>query len=288
MTKLAFLGLGAMGAPMAARLIDAGHEVTVWNRSRARAEAVEGAARVAATPADAAQGVEAAITMVATPDAVRDVLFGDDGLAAALAPGATAIDMSTIGPDHVTALAAQMPDGVELIDVPVMGGVKDAVAGTLTLYFGASEAAFARWSEVLSPLGPALHLGPVGSGQAMKLVGNSTLAGLMSLTGEALALGDGFGLDGGQVIAALLESPIGPALKRKLDKIEADHYEASFRLALMRKDMGLVTEAAARRDVAAPVVGAAARWMAQAEADGLGDLDYSAVVAEIRGRDATG
>jgi 3-hydroxyisobutyrate dehydrogenase-like beta-hydroxyacid dehydrogenase len=122
----------------------------------------------------------------------------------------------------------------------------------------------------------------------MKLVGNSTLAGLMSLTGEALALGDGFGLDGGQVIAALLDSPIGPAVRRKLDKIESDRYEASFRLALMRKDMGLVTDAAARRDVTAPVVRAAAGWMERAEADGLGDLDYSAVVAEIRGRDATG
>ena len=83
-------------------------------------------------------------------------------------------------------------------------------------------------------------------------------------------------------------SPIGPAVRRKLDKIESDRYEASFRLALMRKDMGLVTDAAARRDVTAPVVGAAAAWMERAEADGLGDLDYSAVVAEIRGRDATG
>lgn len=288
MTKLAFLGLGAMGAPMAARLIDAGHEVTVWNRTRARAEAVEGAARVADSPADAAEGVEAAITMVATPDAVREVLLGDDGLAAALAPGTTAIDMSTIGPDHVTALAAEMPDGVDLIDVPVMGGVKDAVGGTLTLYFGASEAAFARWSEVLAPLGRPLHLGPVGAGQAMKLVGNSTLAGLMSLSGEALALGDAFGLAQEQVVAALLDSPIGPALKRKLDKIEADRYEASFKLALMRKDMGLVMDAAERRDREVPVVGAAAGWMRRAQDDGLGDLDYSAVVAEIRGRAATG
>lgn len=288
MTKLAFLGLGAMGAPMAARLIDAGHEVTVWNRTRARAEAVEGAARVADSPADAAEGVEAAITMVATPDAVREVLLGDDGLAAALAPGTTAIDMSTIGPDHVTALAAEMPEGVDLIDVPVMGGVKDAVGGTLTLYFGASEDAFARWSEVLAPLGRPLHLGPVGAGQAMKLVGNSTLAGLMSLSGEALALGDAFGLAQEQVVAALLDSPIGPALKRKLDKIEADRYEASFKLALMRKDMGLVMDAAERRDREVPVVGAAAGWMRRAQDDGLGDLDYSAVVAEIRGRAATG
>jgi 3-hydroxyisobutyrate dehydrogenase-like beta-hydroxyacid dehydrogenase len=274
-----------MGAPMAARLIAAGHAVTVWNRTRARAEAVDGVARVAGSPADAAAGADAAITMLATPDVVREVLLGPDGVAAALEPGATVIDMSTIGPDHAAALAGDMPDGVAFIDVPVMGGVKDAVGGTLTLYFGADEAAFGRWSEVLAPLGRAVRLGPVGSGQAMKLVANSTLAGLMSLTGEALALGDRLGLDEAQVLAALLDSPIGPAVRRKLDKIETDRYTASFRLALMRKDMGLVTEAAARRQATIPLLEAAAGWMAKAEDDGLGDLDYSAVVAEIRGRE---
>ena len=288
MARLAFLGLGAMGAPMATRLIDAGHDVTVWNRTRQRAEAVDGAARVADSPADAAAGSEAAITMLATPDVVRDVLLGPDGVAAALPPGAIVIDMSTIGPDHAVALAGDMPDGVTFIDVPVMGGVKDAVGGTLTLYFGADETAFARWGAVLAPLGRPVRLGPVGAGQAMKLVANSTLAGLMSLTGEALALGDRFGLDETQVLAALLDSPIGPAVKRKLDKIETDRYTASFKLALMRKDMGLVTEAAGRRDATIPLVTAAAGWMARAQEDGLGELDYSAVVAAIRGRPASG
>lgn len=288
MARLAFLGLGAMGAPMAARLIDAGHDVTVWNRTRERAEAIKGAARVADSPADAAAGVEAAITMLATPDVVREVLLGPEGAAGALGPGATVIDMSTIGPDHAIALAGDMPDGAAFIDVPVMGGVKDAVDGTLTLYFGSDEAAFVRWSEVLAPLGRPVHLGPIGAGQAMKLVANSTLAGLMSLTGEALALGDRFGLDDEHVLAALLDSPIGPAVKRKLDKIESDHYTASFKLALMRKDMGLVTAAAKRRDATIPLVEAAAGWIALAHQDGLGDLDYSAVVAEIRGRQASG
>jgi 3-hydroxyisobutyrate dehydrogenase-like beta-hydroxyacid dehydrogenase len=285
--RLAFLGLGAMGAPMAARLIEAGHAVTLWNRTRARAEAIDGAERVAVSPADAATGADAVITMLATPDVVREVLLGADGVATALAPGATVIDMSTIGPDHAVALAGDMPDGVAFIDVPVMGGVRDAVGGTLTLYFGSDEAAFARWGEVLAPLGRPLRLGPLGSGQAMKLVANSTLAGLMSLTGEALALGDRLGLDEGQVLAALLDSPIGPAVRRKLDKIESDRYTASFRLALMRKDMGLVTDAAGRREATIPLLEAAAGWMAKAEAAGHGDLDYSAVVAEIRGREPT-
>src|SRR3954454_4537633 len=185
MANLAFLGLGAMGAPMAARLAGAGHAVTVWSRTRSRAEAVEGAARVAASPAEAAAGAEAAITMLATPEAVREVTLGSGGLAGALVPGAPLIDMSTIGPDHAAALAAELPAGVELLDVPVLGGVKDATEGTLRLYFGATDEAFARWSDVLAPLGKPVHVGPPGAGQALKLVANSTLAGLMSLIGEA-------------------------------------------------------------------------------------------------------
>jgi 3-hydroxyisobutyrate dehydrogenase len=287
MAALAFLGLGAMGAPMAARLIGAGHAVTVWNRTRARAEAVEGAARIADSPADATRDVEAVITMLATPEAVSEVVFGPDGVSAGIAPDTTLIDMSTIGPDGVATLRDRMPDGVDVLDVPVLGGVSDAAAGTLTLYFGATEASFARWREVLAPLGAPVHIGPPGAGAAMKLVANSTLAGLMGLVGEALALADGFGLDQQQAVSALLDSPIGAALTRKLDKIESDHYDPSFRLSLMRKDVRLVAEAARRRNVELRVVAGATRWIADAEQHGLGGCDYSAVVAEIRRRDAT-
>ena len=288
MAKLAFLGLGAMGAPMAARLIGSGHTVTVWNRTRSRAEALAGAARIADSPADAAAGVDAAITMLSTPDAVSEVLFGPEGVAPAVTPGTAVIDMSTIGPDHLASLAAAMPEGVDVIDAPVLGSVSNAVDGTLKVYFGGSEEAFARWRDVLAPMGHPVHLGPAGSGQAMKLVANSTLAGLMSLAGEALALADSFDLDQDVVLAALLDSPIGPALERKLDKIESDHYAPSFKLELMRKDVGLVMDAAGRREVALPVIDAATRWIEQSYEDGLGGYDYSAVVAEIRGRDATG
>ena len=287
MAALAFLGLGAMGAPMTARLIDAGHAVTVWNRTRARAEAVEGAVRIADSPADAARDAEAVVTMLATPEAVSEVVFGPDGVAAGIAADTTLVEMSTIGPDNVAALRDGVPEGVDVLDVPVLGGVSDAAGGTLTLYFGATDESFARWRDVLAPLGTPVHVGPPGAGAAMKLVANSTLAGLMSLAGEALALADGFGLDQDRTLSALLESPIGPALKRKLDKIRSDHYVPSFTLALMRKDVGLVTEAARRRDVELRVVAGATRWIEEAEQHGLGGCDYSAVVARIRRRDAT-
>jgi 3-hydroxyisobutyrate dehydrogenase-like beta-hydroxyacid dehydrogenase len=288
MAKLGFLGLGAMGAPMVACLIQAGHQVTVWNRTRSRAEAFVGRAQVADSPAEAARTVQTVITMLATPDALSEVLFGDHGVAAGVQPGTTLIDMSTVGPDHVVEVAARLPDGVEFIDAPVLGGVANAVDGTLQIFVGASQASFARCRDLLAPMGTPIHLGPTGAGAAMKLVANATLAGLMSLVGEALALADGFGLDQQRVIAALLESPIGPALSRKLDKIQTDRYTPSFRLSLMRKDLGLVLDAAQRRGVELKLAQDAAWWMEQAEQQGLGGDDYSAVVAQIRGPTATG
>jgi 3-hydroxyisobutyrate dehydrogenase-like beta-hydroxyacid dehydrogenase len=288
MATVGFLGLGAMGAPMSSRLIQAGHQVTVWNRTRSRAEAFAGRAQIAETPAAAARGAQAVITMLATPAALSEVLFGDHGVTSGIQPGSTLIDMSTVGPDYVLEVARSLPEGVELIDAPVLGGVANAEDGSLQIFVGGSQASFARCRELLAPLGTPIHLGPTGAGAAMKLVANATLAGLMSLVGEALALADGFGLDQDGVIAALLDSPIGPALSRKLDKIQADHYTPSFRLSLMRKDMGLVLEAAQRRGVELRLVQDAAWWIEQAEQQGLGGDDYSAVVAQIRGRTATG
>lgn len=284
MARLAFLGLGAMGAPMASRLIDAGHDLTVWNRTRSRADAFAGRAAIAATAAEAARGAEAVVTMLATPEAVEKVLLGEQGVAAGAEPGTVVLEMSTIGPDHVLDLARRLRGGLELVDAPVLGGVPNAVDGSLRVLVGSSEQTFARWREVLAPMGTPIHLGPTGAGAAMKLVANSTLAGLVGLIGEALALADGFELDHERVVARLLESPIGPALERKLDNIERDRYPPSFKLSLMLKDIRLAVEAARRRDVDLKLVEGAERWLEQADERGLGDQDYSAVVAGIRGR----
>lgn len=130
MAKLAFCGLGQMGAPMAARLVDAGHDVTVWNRTPARAEPLrERGARVAATPAGAARGAEAAITMLADPAALEAVVLGPDGLAQGLGPGSALIEMSTVGPTAIRQLAERLPEGVDLIDAPVRGSVDAATGG---------------------------------------------------------------------------------------------------------------------------------------------------------------
>jgi len=137
MANLAFLGLGAMGTPMATRLVDAGHDVTVWNRTAARADPlVERGARRAGSPAEAARGAEGAFTMLADAAAVEDVLFGPAGVAEAIEPGSTVVEMSTIGPDAVRSIAARLPSGVDMLDAPVLGSIREATEGALKVFVG--------------------------------------------------------------------------------------------------------------------------------------------------------
>jgi 3-hydroxyisobutyrate dehydrogenase len=145
MAKIAFLGLGQMGAPMARRLLKTGHEVTVWNRTSHRAEplAAEGAA-VAGSPAEAGAGAEFAITMVATPAALQTLVLGENGLAKGLAAGHVYIDMSTVGPDTVRSIAARLPVGVAVVDAPVRGSVSQATEGRLEIFVGARDEDFER------------------------------------------------------------------------------------------------------------------------------------------------
>jgi 3-hydroxyisobutyrate dehydrogenase-like beta-hydroxyacid dehydrogenase len=166
MAKIAFLGLGQMGAPMATRLLQAGHELTVWNRTPDRAKPLAAAgATVARSPAEAGAGAALAITMLATPEALKDVVLGaEHGLVRALGPGQMYIDMSTVGPHTVRSIAAQFPQGVAVVDAPVRGSVSQAAEGRLEIF--------------------------VGAGAAMKLVANLVLGASIAAVGEAPALGE--------------------------------------------------------------------------------------------------
>lgn len=289
MATLAFCGLGQMGMPTATRLVEAGHDLVVWNRTLERAgPLVERGARQARTPAEAAEAAEAVLTMVATPDALEEVAFGDSGLAEAMQAGSTLVDMSTVGPDLVRDVAGRLPDGVEMLDAPVLGSVRQATEGTLKIFVGGSKQQFERWRDVLSELGTPVHLGPLGAGAAMKLVANSTLGVLMTGLGEALALADAHGLDQSTVLELLAESPIGATAKSKRDKVESDVYDPNFKLALAAKDIRLVTDAAERNGLELRLAPAVRAWFEDADGAGLGDLDYSAVIAHVRGRPATG
>lgn len=275
MTAVAVVGLGAMGSRLARRLADAGHELTVWNRTRERAE---GLGAVAATPREAAAAAEVVVTMVTDAEALREVTEGPDGVAAGAAGGATVVEMSTVGPEAVRRLASVLPVGVGLLDAPVLGSVAEAETGTLKLFVGGDVDLVERWLPLLRELGEPLHVGPLGSGAAAKLVANAALLGSVALLGETLALADALGLPRERAFDVLETTPLAAQAERRRSAIQGGDYPPRFRLALARKDAELVGEVA---DL--PLLEAVHGRFAEAEAAGLGDADYTAVLARILG-----
>ena len=285
MAKIAFLGLGQMGAPMAARLLDTDNEVTVWNRTREKAEPLgRRGALIASAPDESIAGADVAITMLTDRDAVERVVFGHDGLAVALEPRQTLIEMSTIGPGAVRSIAERLPDGVEMVDAPVRGSVQQAADGSLIILVGASDTALERVRPILESLGTIHRVGDLGAGAAMKLVANSTIGATMAAFGEALALGEALGLDRSVLLDVLSETPIGTTVKGKRGNVESGSYPANFKLGLALKDMRLVADAAQRAGRTLRVANGTLDWYETADAEGAGDLDYSAVVATITRR----
>jgi 3-hydroxyisobutyrate dehydrogenase-like beta-hydroxyacid dehydrogenase len=228
-------------------------------------------------------GAELVITMLATPEAVEQVAFADEGLAEGLCSGQVLIDMSTVGPDAARSMAARLPQGVPLVDAPVRGSIAEATAGRLHVFVGASDADFARVRPVLAVFGDVRHTGGPGSGQAMKLVVNLALGASMVVLGEALALGGALALPQEMVLDVLSDSPIGPAVSAKRSDIESGDYEPAFALRLAEKDLKLVTDAAAGDGRDLKVARATLEWLEEASRRGAGDLDFSAVVATIAG-----
>lgn len=284
MARLGFCGLGQMGAPMAARLIDAGHEVRVWNRTRAKERPLtDKGATAASTPAEAADGSEYLFTMLATPQALSDVVLGKNGLANGLGTGSTLVEMSTVGREAVHATRSRLPEGVGMLDAPVLGGIAQAERGELKVFVGGEDDAYQRARPLLAVFGPVRHVGPLGAGASMKLVVNSTLLALMTALGEALALADSFGLDQGDALDVLADSPIGVPARNKRGFIEKGTFPPNFKLNLAAKDGSLISRAADAAGLDLRVARAATAWMSAADGAGLGDLDYSAVIAQIRG-----
>jgi len=282
MSKIAFLGLGQMGMPMATRLLDAGHDLVVWNRTPGRAAAlVERGARLASSPLEAAAGVEIAISMLATPEAVEGVVFGTEGLVEGLAPGAVFLEMSTIGPATVRSLASRMPTGVGMVDAEVRGSVPEATEGRLHVFVGATPDDFERVRPILESLGDVRHVGSLGAGAAMKLVVNATLGAAIVVMGESLALGQALGLQRAAVLDVLEDSSIGPTVHAKRSNVEASRFPPSFKLRRAAKDLRLVTEAGDEAGLDLRAVRPARAWLDEAMEQGAGDLDFSAVVPTI-------
>ncbi len=280
---MAVCGLGLMGLPMAHRLLASGVRTIVWNRSpdRTRSAARRGA-EVASTPAEAAARADLVLTMLATPGALFEAVFGPEGIAVA-APKALA-QTGTVGCGHMTELAGRLPGRTDLLDAPVLGSVPQAADGRLRLLVGADAATFARWSPVLAALGEPVHVGPVPNGTKLKHVLNAANAPMVALLAEAVALGERLGLDRGLVLDELEQSRIGTLVRRKRTMVEAAHYPADSRLGLFAKDMLLVRQAGDEAGTPMTMVAAALRLAEDAVATGLGDLDYSALIGHRLGQ----
>jgi len=281
-TKVAVVGLGAMGSRIAQRLLDTGHEVLVWNRDKTKTGALTDAgARAVENPDDAARGAAAVITMVSNPEALRDVTEGPTGVAAGSSPSTTVIQMSTVGTNATARLASVLPTGVGLLDAPVLGSVAEAESGALKIYTGGEDTLVERWTSLLSTLGSVIHVGPVGAGSAAKLVANAILVGVIGVLGEALALGEELGLPRAVAFEVLGTTALADQAERRRPSVESGDYPARFALSLARKDADLILDAAASSALGLRVMEAARSWLADAEQAGLVQEDYSAVLAHI-------
>jgi 3-hydroxyisobutyrate dehydrogenase-like beta-hydroxyacid dehydrogenase len=269
---------------MARRLLDAGHELVVWNRTPEKAvPLVDLGAKRAENAADVARRVEAVLTMVSDPEALRAVTEGPEGVAAGADRSTTIIEMSTVGPAAVSRLASILPEGTGLLDAPVLGSLAEAESGSLKVFVGGPAALVDRWTPLLSTMGSPLHVGGHGAGAAAKLVANLTLLGILGLLGEALVFAQGLGLSRETAFEVLAATPLAAQAERRRPSIESGEYPARFALSLARKDADLIAEAAATNDVDVRLVHAARSWFAEAERDGWGDRDYSAVLAWLLG-----
>jgi 3-hydroxyisobutyrate dehydrogenase-like beta-hydroxyacid dehydrogenase len=279
MSRVAVIGLGGMGSRIAVRLLDAGHELVVWNRTPEKADGLveRGAAR-AEMPAAAAGDSEAVITMLATPEALREVTEGADGIAAGATDATTVIEMSTVGPAAIHQLRSALHDEVGLLDAPVLGSLAEVESGSLHIFVGGNPLLFALWVPLLADLGNPIHAGPLGSGAAAKLVANSTLFGTLGVLAEALALAAALGLERDAAFDVLAATPLAAQAERRRPAIESGDFPARFPIRLARKDADLVAGAS---DAELRLAEAARSWLVDADEGSWSEQDYTALVAWI-------
>lgn len=282
MLTVAVVGVGAMGSRIALRLLDAGHEVLIWNRSPGKTgPLVLRGATVVPTPREAASRSRMLITMLAGPQALCAVSEGPDGIAAGSHPGLIVVEMSTVGPAALRQLASLLGPGACLVDAPVVGSTGEAESGTLTIFAGGSAAAVDQAEPLLATLGTVVRAGPPGAGAAAKLVANAALFGTLTILGETLALAGALELPPDVSAAVLASTPLAEQARRRLPMIEAGDYPRRFALSLARKDAELILRSSAAAGVELPGVAAARRWLAAAQTEGRGDDDYTAMLATI-------
>jgi 3-hydroxyisobutyrate dehydrogenase-like beta-hydroxyacid dehydrogenase len=287
MAKVAFIGLGVMGYPMARHLaVKGGHEVTVYNRTAAKAEAWVAAhgGRAAATPAEAAKGQDIVFACVGNDEDLRQVTIGPEGAFMAMAQGSIFVDHTTASADIARDLAAAAAaGGFAFLDAPVSGGQAGAENGVLTVMVGGDEAAFARAEPVIASFARACNLmGPAGSGQLAKMVNQICIAGLVQGLAEGIHFAHKAGLDVEKLIATISKGAAQSwQMENRWKTMDEGKFDFGFAVDWMRKDLGIVLGEARRNGAHLPVTALVDQFYSEVQKMGGARWDTSSLVARL-------
>ena len=284
--SVALLGLGTMGAGMASNLLKAGFPLAVYNRTRAKADALgKAGARIAETPADAARGASVIISMLADDTASRAAWIGENGALAVAAPGAVLVEASTVSPAWIAELgAAATARNLQLLDAPVTGSRAQAEGGQLTFLVGGPDAALTRATPVLKAMSKDIvHLGPTGSGATMKLINNFLCGVQVASLAQGLAWIERTGLDRDKALTILKNgAPGSPLLTAISARMTSRDYNVNFLLKLMAKDLDYAHAAAAETGVDLTTAANARELFETAKASGFSEKDMASIIEPLR------
>lgn len=288
MQHVGFIGLGIMGSRMAASVRRAGFPVSVWNRTRATAEAwaAEHDGTVVEKPAHLAERCDVIVSIVVDGPQVEQVLLGDGGVIEDARPGLTCVDMSTIAPHEARAIGERLAaHGVGFLDAPVTGSAPKAADGTLTIMVGGSEQDVARARPALDAMGESIvHVGPVGHGQTVKVLSNALAAANVTALAQALLVGKRAGVDLEKMVEVLPRSAGGSRMvELKAQPMLQHDFTTLFKLDHMLKDVGLALDAARELGMPFPAAAQARELLAAGAGRGLGEQDFAAVVEVLEG-----
>jgi 2-hydroxy-3-oxopropionate reductase len=281
--KVGFIGLGIMGRPMAENLIAAGYDLVAYNRTREKAEELEGAT-VAQSPKEVAEQSDIIITMLPDSPQVEEVLLGEGGVLEGVKDGALIVDMSTISPVVTEELAEKARErGASMLDAPVSGGDVGAIGGTLAIMVGGSEEDFERALPLFEEMGAAVtHVGPTGAGQVVKAANQIVVALTIEAVSEALVLGSKGGVAPEKILDVLGGGLAGnKVMEAKREKLLEHSFDPGFRLELHHKDLGIALAAGREYGVTLPVTAVVDQMLETLKMKGRGDQDHSAILTLI-------
>lgn len=287
MSKLAFIGLGVMGYPMAGHLAAAGHQVTVYNRTVEKAEkwVAEHGSQKADTPREAAENAAFVFTCVGNDDDLRAVILGADGALAGMGAGAVLIDHTTTSADVARELAAACADkACAMLDAPVSGGEAGAINGALTVMMGGDDATFEKAAPLIDCFARAQRLmGPSGAGQLTKMVNQICIGGLVQGLSEGLHFADKAGLDGKAVIDVMAKGAAQSwQMENRFETMIDDEFDFGFAVDWMVKDLGICLDEATRNNVSLPVTQLVKTYYEEVQAMGGGRWDTSSLIRRLR------